>query len=181
MHFWKGRVMNKYKNEDLRDMFGISHETVRKYTIDFQEFLSEGANPDENKHRVYDESDLRVFAVIVSMKGSNHTDDDIRATLAAGQTGDLSSLLNDDTVALSPPMQAKLAKQEINNLRSQLELSVQEAQTWRDKANRLEGQIELLKAQLEQKQSGQADVIELHKEIARLTVLLEMAKGKHID
>lgn len=171
----------KYKNEDLREMFGLSHETVRKYTIDFNDFLSEGANPEENKHRVYDESDLRAFAVIVSMKSSNHTDDDISATLTAGRSGDLGSLLEDDSVALSPPMRAKLARQEIITLRNQLEHAVEEALTWRDKANRLEGQIESLKVQLDQHQSGQSDMIELHKEIARLTVLLEMAKGKNED
>ena len=171
--------MKRYKNEDLREMFGVSHETIRKYTIDFKEFLSEAANPSENKHRVYDESDLRVFSVIVSMKNSNHSDNDIKATLVAGAEGDLGSLLDNETLALSAPMQVRLAKQEISNLRSQLEDVVTEAQKWRDKANQLEGQIQQLQTQLEKQQSGQPDIIELHKEIARLTVLLEIAHKKN--
>jgi|GEM_PF-3043184 len=166
--------MKKYRNEDLREMFGISHETVRKYTIDFQQFLSSGANPKENKHRVYDESDLRVFAVIVSMKNSNHSDDDIKATLKAGAGGSLETILDDDSIALSLPIRDQLARQEINNLRNQLEEAIGEAQDWRDKAHKLEGQIEQLKTQLE----GQPDIIELHKEIARLTLLLEIEKAK---
>lgn len=166
--------MSKYKSEDIRNYFNISHETVRRYAMDFAEFLSEGANPEKGQHRVYDESDLRVFAVIVSMKNSNHTDDDIKATLNSGAEGDLSSFMNDDSVTLSPHVQTKLFQQQLNNLQSQLESAVEEAQMWRDKAKKLEGQIEQLQKQLD----GQADVIELHKEIARLSLMLEMAKGK---
>jgi cell shape-determining protein MreC len=40
------------------------------------------------------------------------------------------------------------------------------------------GEIKQLKEQLESFKAGQADVISLHTEIARLTVLLEIAKGK---
>lgn len=155
-------------------MFGISHETVRKYTIDFAEFMSEGANPDEKgAHRVYTESDLRVFSLIAGMKNTNHTDDDIRATLVAGAEGELSELIDDRSIKLSPNMQIMLAKQEITNLRTELEASNKQGQVWRDKANKLEGQIELLNTQLEQ-QSGN---IELHQEIAVLKYQLKQLQG----
>lgn len=167
--------MSKFKSEDVRNYFNISHETVRRYAMDFAEFLSEGANPEKGQHRVYNDSDLRVFAVIVSMKNSNHTDDDIKATLKAGAEGDLSSFMEDDSVTLSPHVQTKLFQQQLSNMQTQLDAALDDAQMWRDKAKVLEGQIEQLQKQLD----GQADVIELHKEIARLTVLLEMAKGKH--
>lgn len=167
--------MTKYKSEDIRNYFNISHETVRRYAMDFVEFLSEGANPEKGQHRVYDESDLRVFAVIVSMKNSNHTDDDIKATLKAGAEGDLSEFIQDESVTLSPHVQTKLFQQQLSNMQTQLDAAVSDAQMWRDKAKTLEGQIAQLQKQLE----GQADVIELHKEIARLTLMLEMAKGNH--
>lgn len=160
----------KYKNEDIRSRFSISHETVRKYTIDFADFLSDGANPDEKgTHRTYTESDLRAFAVITRMKNTNHTDDDIRATLIAGLDGQLAELMEDNSVALSPNMQITLSKQEITNLRSQLNTSLDELQKWRDKAKRLEGQNELLEKQIE----GQANNIELHQKIAVLEYQLK--------
>ncbi|MEL6309252.1 MAG: MerR family transcriptional regulator [Chloroflexota bacterium] len=165
----------KFKNEDLRKRFGISHETVRQYTIEFSEFLSDGANPDtKGAHRVYTESDLRVFAVIVSMKNTNHTDDDIKATLNAGAEGELERLLDDDTVNLSPSMQIMLAKQQMNNLRTELEHSNSELQKWRDEANQLRGQIEQLKAQIDK----QADTIELHQRIAVLEYQLKQLQDE---
>jgi DNA-binding transcriptional MerR regulator len=181
----------QYKNEDLRDMFGLSHETIRRYTLDFSEFLSEGANPPEGKHRSYDESDLRVFGVIASMKTSNHTNEDIRQILIAGAEDRLSGVVTMDSTPLSPTIERAIARQEIVKLqklveqeRADKESAQAEAQEWRDKANKSDGQIEQLKEQvealrnqLEALQSKQ-DVIALHKEIARLTVLLELAKGK---
>jgi len=166
--------MAKYKSEDVRSYFNISHETVRRHAMDFSEFMSEGANPEKGLHRVYDDSDLRVFAVIVSMKNSNHTDDDIKATLRAGAEGDLSSFIQDDSVTLSPHVQTKLFQQQLNNMQTQLDTAIADAQLWRDKAKTLEGQIEQLQKQID----GQSDMIELHKEIAKLTVLLEIAKAE---
>lgn len=170
-------MSKQYKNEDLRDMFGLSHETIRRYSLDFLEFLSEGANPEEGKHRAYDESDLRVFALIASMKTANHSNEDIKATLKAGLEGRLSEV----GATLSPTIERTLARQEIANLQRAVEQAnerTQEAETqaqiWRDKAKQYEGELKQLKERLE----SQGDIIALHKEIARLTVLLELAKGK---
>ena len=169
--------MSKYKSEDVRNYFNISHETVRRYAMDFAEFFSDGANPEKGQHRVYNDSDLRVFAVVVSMKNSNHTDDDIKATLKAGAEGDLSSFIQDESVTLSPHVQTKLFQQQLNNMQTQLDAAMSDAQMWRDKAKILEGQIEQLQKQLD----SQADVIDLHKEIARLTLMLELAQNKTDD
>ena len=161
----------KYKNEDIRSRFGISHETVRKYTKSFEEFLSDGANPDEKgTHRTYTESDLRAFAVITRMKNTNHTDDDIRATLIAGLDGQLAELMEDSSITLSPNMQMTLSKQEITNLRNQLNIALDELQTWRDKANQLEGEIKRLESQ--------GDNIELHQKIAVLEYQLKELQKK---
>jgi DNA-binding transcriptional MerR regulator len=184
-------MSKQYKNEDLRDTFGLSHETIRRYTLDFAEFLSEGANPPEGKHRSYDESDLRVFAVIASMKTANHSNDDIKQILRAGLEGRLADTVTIESPTLSPTIERTIARQEIGKLqhaieqeRKEKEAAQAEAQEWRDKANKADGKIEELKeqvdslrTQLEATQSKQ-DVIALHKEIARLTVLLEIAKGK---
>ncbi|MGB7340844.1 MAG: MerR family transcriptional regulator [Phototrophicaceae bacterium] len=157
----------KYKNEYLRDTFGISHETVRKYTIEFSEFLSEGANPDERgAHRTYTESDLRVFALIVRMKNNNNTDDEIKATLIAAAKGELSELIDDPTVTLSSNMQMTLARQEMTSLRHQRDIALEDSQKWRDLANKLQGQLDEIKAR--------PDNIELHKQIARLEMQIEM-------
>lgn len=171
--------MDRYKSEDIRQYFNISHETVRRYAIDFAEFLSEGATPEKSgSHRVYNDSDLRVFAVIVSMKNSNHSDEDIKATLRAGRDGDIADVLDGDTASLSPHIQTRLIRGQIDHLQKQLTEAISEAQMWRDKAMRLEGEKESLQRQLEQQASSQTDIIALHKEIARLTVLLEIANKK---
>ncbi len=175
--------MSEYRSGDLAEIFGVSRESVRRYTIEFQDFLSADATPTaEGKHRVYNDDDLRVFALVTRMKSLNQSDEDIKATLSAGERDDLPSLLTQGST-LNPSLQLTIARQEIDNLQSKLEFAVDEAQKWRDEANQLRGRIEQLQKQLDEQQSGQqtgqADVIELHKEIARLTVLLEMAKGQH--
>ena len=164
----------KYKNEDLRDLFNISHQTVRKYSMDFTEFLSEGANPDEpGTHRVYNESDLRVFALIVRMKNSNQSDDEIKSTLIAAAKGELSELLDDPTVTLTSNMQMTLAKQELSNLNNKLDMAIAEAQQWRDEAKLLKGRIEELEKR--------PDTIELHKQIARHEMKIEMLEKQLQD
>jgi DNA-binding transcriptional MerR regulator len=188
----KGRVMaGKYQNEDLRERFGLSHETIRRYALDFAEFLSEGATPkDRNKHRFYNDSDLAVFDVIVTMKATNHSNNEIMATLRAGAERKIGEILGDRPI-LNPTMERALHKQELANRDKELETAIQraedaevEAQIWRDKANRFEGELKSLKEQVQQLQQqletaqSKQDVIALHKEIARLTVLLEIAQKK---
>lgn len=161
----------KYKNEDLRDLFNISHQTVRTYSNDFAEFLSEGANPAEaGTHRTYTESDLRVMAVIVRMKNNNQTDDEIKATLVAAAKGELADLIDDPTITLSSNMQMTLARQELSNLRNRLDEALEDAQKWRDEANRLKGLLE-----------ARPDSIELHKQIARLEMTIEQLQAKQGD
>lgn len=157
----------KYKNEDLRDLFSISHQTVRKYSMDFAEFMSEGANPDEpGTHRTYTESDLRVFALIVRMKNSNQSDNEIKSTLIAAAKGEISDLIDDPTVILSSNMQMTLAKQELTNLNNKLQIALADATQWRDEAKLLKGRIEELEKR--------PDTIELHKQIARHEMQIEM-------
>lgn len=166
--------MGEYRSQEIRDIFGISHETVRRWALEYQEYLSEGAKPNGvGKHRIYNDDDLRVFAFIKQGRDQNYSDDEIHLGLKSGQKGDFPSIEN-QSLALSTNLQLGVARQEIANLQAQLE----EALEWRDKAKQYEGEIKQLREQIESFKTGQADVIGLHKEIARLTVLLEIAKGK---
>lgn len=70
-------------------LFKIARETVRKYSIEFAAYLSPQANPGDNRTRVYHESDMEVFALIVEMKGQGKLYSDIHAALMNGQRGSL--------------------------------------------------------------------------------------------
>jgi DNA-binding transcriptional MerR regulator len=178
-------MAGKYQNEDLRERFGLSHETIRRYALDFVEFLSEGATPkDRNKHRVYNDSDLAIFDVIVTMKATNHSNDEIKATLRAGAERKIGDILGDRPI-LNPTMERALHKQELVNRDKELETAIQraedaetEAQIWRDKAKLFEGRIAELEKQIEALKTSSGDAIALHKQIERLTVLLEIEKEK---
>jgi DNA-binding transcriptional MerR regulator len=177
-------VAKKYRNEDVRDLLGLSHETIRKYSLDFAEFLSEGANPPEGKHRTYSESDLRALGLIAIMKARNSSNEDIKATLKAGAEGELSSLLEGEPI-LNPVMERTIARQELANLQriieqaqADREAAEAEAQEWRDIAKEQKGRIAELEKQIEALKASTGDTIALHKQIERLTVLLEIEKEK---
>lgn len=78
------------------NLFKISRESVRAYSGEFASYLSPQANPGKNRTRMYTQSDMEVFALIVELKGQGKLYSDIHASLLNGQRG----ILPDETGAL---------------------------------------------------------------------------------
>lgn len=68
-------------------ILGVSAQTIRRWTDEFADYLSGAALPDSGKNRRYTEDDLAVFALVNGMKDLGYTFEDIHASLAAGQRG----------------------------------------------------------------------------------------------
>lgn len=72
---------------DIAKRFGVNPQTVRQWAAQFAPFLSMSANPDKGETRLFDEDDLRVFALIAYMRGKGASFDEIQVSLESGQRG----------------------------------------------------------------------------------------------
>jgi len=69
---------------DLTKALETTPATVRRWTKDYSEFLSPGANPPKGEIRSYTNEDGQVIALIATMRKSNKPYEAIRAALASG-------------------------------------------------------------------------------------------------
>lgn len=91
----------KYSTRHICQLFTISPETVRAWSEEFQEYLSESARPGVGRHRQFDDDDMRVLSLITQMKSENSaTFADIHEALKAGKRGRSPSLPASEVEAL---------------------------------------------------------------------------------
>ena len=75
---------------DIQKMFGVSPQTVRNWTKEFKNFLSDGAAPTQAGYtRRFNADDLLVFALVSEMTGLGAAYPEVRAALMTGKRGDL--------------------------------------------------------------------------------------------
>ena len=53
---------NLKRPADIKDLFDISHQTVRRWTDEFESYLSTNATPPSGQMRLFTDDDVRVFA-----------------------------------------------------------------------------------------------------------------------
>lgn len=119
--------------------FKIARETIRKWCLEFDRYLSPGANPGKNRDRYFSDDDMRVLSLVSEMKAAGRTYADIHVALGAGQRGEIPELL--PVPSTSERNRLLLMEKEIQDLRTALTEAVEDNQ-------RQAGQIELLQQQL---------------------------------
>ena len=127
----------KYSPADIQQLTGKKRETIRKWSQDFAKWLTPGARPATGGHRVYEDSDLKVFMFIKSMADRNISLDEIALVLGQPETFD-------KIQAATPEVSTALAispQEQIN----ELTITIAELQSENDS---LGGQNRLLKQQL---------------------------------
>jgi DNA-binding transcriptional MerR regulator len=90
--YWNGScdtILLMWNAIQVANLFKIARETVRQYSMEFGSYLSSEANPGKNRTRVYNSSDMEVFALIVAMKGQGKQYPDIHAALLNGDRAQL--------------------------------------------------------------------------------------------
>lgn len=139
-------------------LFKVARETIRKWAIEFEPYLSPSARPAAGGIRRFTESDLEVFALVSEMKDQGKVFDDIHAALRAGQRGDI-------------PERTNALISSANN--SPLAIRIEELEeTIADITTRL-NQSELARAKAEGREGLLQDMLrEATAEIARLNRLL---------
>jgi len=145
------------------ELFDISRETVRQWSAEFAEYLSPSANPGDRLPRQFSDDDMRVFALVASMKEEGKRYSDIHAALKNGQRSEPPN---------KPAAQVELtATTRAATLQQQLTtLLTERAELLATNANQA-GKIELLERQLAE---AQAEIKILNREIGRF----EAGKGE---
>jgi DNA-binding transcriptional MerR regulator len=148
-----------YSTRHVSDLFGVSRQTVRTWSIEFADFLSPGATPGEGRRRQFNEDDLRVFALIREQKKAGMLFEDIHLALGNGLMGDLPSGVD---LAVSKGGQEKMRG--LSKRVAELEGELSKA---REHGNIQAVQIKMLEEQINQQKE---EIRQLNREIGRLEV-----------
>ncbi len=138
-------------------MFGVSHQTIKKWCAEFENHLSPSATPEKGKTRRFTEDDVKVLALVSSMKAAREKPEDIHATLASGQRGILPDMRGSN-LAVSTPVQIAALQQNIAQLQQKLRVT-------QDENEQFKGQNELLKEQIKE---AKQEIRDLYRQLARL-------------
>lgn len=129
-----------YTVKQLSQLYSVAIETIRKQSIEFRDFLSPTANPGDSRTRLYVDSDLEIFSLIVDMKSKGRLYADIKAALANGQRG-------------TPPDTSAIVEIQPTERGNQIASLQLEIEILRDQISRRDAKIELLTQQLEEKEN----------------------------
>jgi DNA-binding transcriptional MerR regulator len=118
---------NVWKPQHLTALYGIVLETARQWAMEFAEYLSPTGNPGKNKHRIFTDEDMRVFALIAEMKQRNATNEEVHVALKSGQRGTLPAMPAERVSALlttdrerALAMQLAFVQQELFKVQEQI-------------------------------------------------------------
>lgn len=148
------------------ELFNVARETIRKWAIEFESYLSATARPPEGGVRRFTVEDIEVFALVAEMKEQGKVFDDIHAALRSGQRGQIPD--NPSALASVPNNPQLVLTTRIDELEETvavLTLKLSQADQARARA---EGRENLLQEMLK----------DAHTEIARLNRMLGPGKSE---
>jgi len=177
--------MRTYKIGDIAVALGVSVGSIRNWTAqeEFQEFLSDLAKREGNnsgtRQREYTQQDLYVLNTIVRQKNRFNSWDDVAEYLREGnldtELPPAAALIQTATVAENFA-DAIMLRQQIDMLEKSLSDAEGEVETLRKRLDEVREE-EQEKARLrEDKLRG--EIIELHRQMARLEYKIELAQEK---
>jgi DNA-binding transcriptional MerR regulator len=163
-----------YRTQHICTLYEVSPETARIWAMEFAEYLSPTATPGKNKHRLYIEEDMQVFALVVELKQQGLTFADIHAALKNGSRGAPPSLPAEAIQAIvSSDRERQLAVENEYLQRSLVKMQEElkqvvalrgELKTATEQNIRVQAQLEILR---ERQNQMEAQVRELSRELGR--------------
>ena len=81
-----------YSTSHVCQLYSVSGETVRQWTLEFSEYLSPTARPGRHRNRRYSVEDLGILSLVAELKKQGLTFAEIHAALKAGERGKLPTL-----------------------------------------------------------------------------------------
>lgn len=116
----------------LARLFGVSQQTIRQWSNEFQTYLSMRANPGKSRVRSFTNEDLPVLALISQMKELGYTYQEIHAALNNGERGEAPSLSGLEKVDLV------LTSERERKLELRVQQAEEERDFWRERATEAE-------------------------------------------
>lgn len=174
---------NLKRPADIKELFKVSHQTVRRWSSEFERYLSSSATPPVGEMRLFTDGDLSVFALVAQVKNKGGTYEDAHARLRAGERGEIPQESPTDqqkqVVMNQLAIQNKELRAEIEALTREREVAQAAVKELSDEAIRLQTRLEEAEKRIaEFKEQGRDDLLV---EIGRLKALLEMAREQHSD
>ena len=105
-----------FSTKEVAAYYGFAEQTIRKWTIEFEEYLSPTANPGNGKNRDFTVADLEVIDLIAEHKKRQDTYESIHLSLKSGQRGKAPDLTDRDLQVLAATEGEKKASLEIATL-----------------------------------------------------------------
>ena len=105
-----------FSTKQVATYYGFAEQTVRKWTIEFAQYLSPTANPGDGKNRDFTVQDLEIIDLIAEHKKRQATYEEIHASLQSGSRGKAPNLTEQDLEVLTATEGEKKASLEIRAL-----------------------------------------------------------------
>ena len=156
---------------EMSRAFNVTRHTVRRWVIEFGDYLSPGANPEEGEVREFTARDADTLQLVANMRRGNESYEKIHAMLAAGERAeyqpaavDYEPFNEEESRAIIPQLTAALAhtegqleevREERDYLRGKLESTQQELMDAKTQAAKLQGKIEAIGDLSQKEESSQ--------------------------
>jgi DNA-binding transcriptional MerR regulator len=109
-----------YNTRAIATLYGVTIETIRNWTQEFERHLSVIANPGKGRHRSYSQEDMEVIDYIATCRDENMSFEEIHAGLDAGQRGKSPELPPEEVKSLVLGEQGKRLSLEVDYLQRSL-------------------------------------------------------------
>lgn len=164
----------EYKSEIVQSLYNITGQTVRNWSNEYSDFLSDDAVGGENKHRVFTEDDLKVFALIVELKAKRLNTDDIKATLATGNRGEVPNTTG--IIPVDTALKITRLESQILQYKQNYDHALEEIEQLKLDKARLEGELKSLSTVRNQLAEEHEKRDKLMREIGKLEARLEFER-----
>lgn len=178
--------MDTYTTRQIAAFFGVSTQTIRLWSEEFSEYLSELANPGTGKSRRFTREDTSVFSLISELRNLGHDMGRIHADLDSGERGEVILPSDEVRAIVSSDTEVRLAVQidhlerqlqSVKSERDQLREEVKKLDEYREETIKLRTQNEGLQKRLDDLTS---EVENYHKQIRDLAIELGIERGKQM-
>lgn len=136
-----------YTTGQLSTLFGVNEITIKRWVERYGDFLSKSAQPARGKTRLFDDSDLEVFALVIEKGEDKLSTSEIYTLLKQGKRG-VPPTGKELSIVTTHQMTTALAT--ANQTIERLE---RERDELRDRASRAEGREDLLREILKEKEA----------------------------
>lgn len=160
-----------YKANEVAGHFGVTLQTVYRWTDSLKQFMSAGAHPaTKDKEYNYSDRDMSIFSMMYSMREEGSSMDTINNSIRASIDMDNLEVFE----GLNPPTSITLKEADYTEIDSRVQEIVQERDNLRAELVEAQKTIAVLESQVGGIQPMRDEISTLNRLIGRLEAKIEM-------